>query len=229
MGLGLEGVQEIAHAEFGLSDLGLAELERLHGQLLKGVFAELAAFLRDDTVEVIADNLGSTREWLVDNLEHYFGKPLDVPQLRQWFRGGQPLHRRIQEMLWAVVERCTRKPQYHDHLRRRVIGPQLYLDLFGRRVTTLTGRVRGRLLFCEACQAEYLDLADDAVKAAAFALADGGFPVAAVAGGALVTHVHPTPDAAGEARRAERLAGQAAGEVIRPVPAACAARWADFW
>jgi hypothetical protein len=204
-------------------------LERLHGRQLNPAFAKLAAYLRDDTLEVMADNLGSTQEWLLDHLRHYFGKPPSLPQLRQWFRGGRQLPRPIGERLWALIERCGLRPRFRDHLRRRRLDHELYLDLLGRHVTTLTGRVRGRLLFSEARQAEYRDLADDAAKSATFALAAGGFPVVAVAGGAVVTYAPPTPDAGGDARPAQEVARRAAEEVLQPVPAACEACGADHW
>jgi hypothetical protein len=205
MGFSEEGVREIARSEFGLDDLGLAEVHRLHGRLLNDVLPELGEYLRDDTVEALAGNLkvapGDLYGPLVCcRLPH--GPSL--PELRGWFRGHKPLPADRRESLQVLLRVRNANEALRPLITKQVFDFTLYVALFGRRVTTLSGRVRGRMLFAEARQAEYLDLADDAAKAALFALAAGGLQAAAFADYTVVVEV---PDAEG---RAPRSAGRRA-------------------
>jgi hypothetical protein len=229
MGLGVECVREVARAEFSLDDLGLNEARRLHARLLD-LFPELGGYLRDDTVEVLAGNLGVTPADLQGPiLSCALPHGPSMADFRGWFRGD---NRRLppdgREGLRSLLNVWNR----NDSLRPLVRGAfdrTLYVALFGRRVTTLAGRVRGGMLFAEARQAEYLDLADDAAKSALFALAAGGFGVVAFAGNDIVAEVSVPEGLDARVARAETLARQAVATVLRFVPASCPARVLASW
>jgi hypothetical protein len=196
MGLSQESVKEIARAEFGLTELGLTEAARLHDRLLAEVFVELGDFLRDDTLEVMADNLRTTTKDILEILTPFDRQPPSRPQLRHWLWGDRELSDTDNARLWGLLERCNFNPAIRPFIERRQDNRDLYFTLFGRGVTTLTGRVRGRSLFSEARRAEYLDLADDAVKAALFSVVAGGFKVVAYAENTIVIELPISSDLA---------------------------------
>src|SRR5262249_7251700 len=154
----------------------------LHHLLLNTVLPELGQYLRDDTIEVLADNLQTTPQTLsgaiiASKLPH----GPSMPEFRGWFRGDKPLRSEEQEKHHIFLKVQNANPVLRPLINRQVFNSELYVALFGRRVVTLTGRARGGMLFAEARQAEYLDLADDAVKAALFALAADRLNVVAFA------------------------------------------------
>jgi hypothetical protein len=230
MGFSAEGVREIARSEFGLDDLGLAEAHQLHGRLLHDVLPELGEYLHDDTVEALAGNLmvapGDLHGALVCcRLPH--GPSL--PELRGWFRWPERLPADRRDQLLILLRVWNANEALRPLITKQVFDFTLYVALFGRRVTTLSGRVRGRALFAEARQAVYLDLADDAAKAALFALAAGGLQAAAFADDTVVVEVPDAEGSGAEVSRAEGLARQAAEGLLGGVPALCEARLLEEW
>jgi hypothetical protein len=228
LGLAGESVHRIARTEFGLTDMGFAELQGLHRRLQEQAVPELSQY-RDDTLEVMASNLGTTAAIVEDHLRTYFHELPSLVQLRQWFLGSRGSSEPVEERLRALLEHVNVRPPAEPALEKRPFGPELYLDLFGRDVVTLTGRVLGRLLFSEARRAEYLTLADDAVKAALFALAERGYRVVAFAEGTAVLEVEGPGSAEGEVKKAEDLARGGAEEVLGPIPVACVGRALRSW
>jgi len=59
------------------------EVTEWHRRLLADVFSELAAFLSDDTLEVLARNLGTTVADLEEHLRTYFQSMPPLPQFRR--------------------------------------------------------------------------------------------------------------------------------------------------
>jgi hypothetical protein len=230
MGLSIDGVREVARAEFGLKELGLTEARDLHRRLLDEVFPELGAYLREDTLELMTANLGTTQERLLEHLRFYFLRRLPpLPQLRRWFWGDRDISDFVECRVGALLEHCGRGPLFEDLLGRWQPGRELYLALFAREVKTLTGRVRGRLLFGEARGAEYLDLADDAAKEALFSLVAAGLKVAGYAGGRIVLETPIGTETQDRAQRAEGLASGGAETVLGGIPVPCFARLQDSW
>jgi hypothetical protein len=228
-GLAGESVHQIARTEFGLTDLGLADLQRLQRRLQEQALPELSQYLRDDTLEVMASNLGTTAAIVEDHLRTYFRELPSLVQLRQWFLGSRRSSEPVEVRLRALLERVNARPPTQPALEKRPFGPELYVDLFGQDVVTLTGRVLGRLLFGEARREAYLTLADDAAKAALFALAEGGYRVVAFAEGTAVLEVDGHGSLEGAAKEAEGLARGGAEEVLGPIPVACVGRALRSW
>jgi hypothetical protein len=229
LGFREECVRAVARADFGLDDMGLTELRQLHERLLRQALPELSWFLRDDTLEALAGNLGTTTTDLEASLRASLGQPTDTLRLRQWLLGARPVDDPVRRQLGLVLRRCNARPPSDPPLETRPFGRELYLTLFGREVTTLAGRVLGRLLFAEARHLQYLGTADDAAKAALFALAEAGYRVVAFADNAIVTEVDGSADLAEKVREAEALARRGAEEVLSPIPAVCVGRVLASW
>jgi hypothetical protein len=230
-GLGPECAHAAVRREPGLEGLGLAQVKRLQDGLLEDIFPELGAYLRDDTLEVLAGNLQVEPHDLASQLIpcRYPHGP-SLPELREWFwRGEDRLPPERRERLQTLL----RVRNTNESLRPLILRPEfskdLYAALFGRRVVTRAGRARGGLLFSESRRAEYLDLADDAAKAALFTLAAAGHRVAAFAEGTILLEVPATRDLTGTTAQAQSLAHAAVEEVLNPIPAGCEARVLASW
>jgi hypothetical protein len=213
-----------------LAGLGLAEVGRLHGRLLTA-FPELAEYLRDDTPGILAERLGFSEDELARRLRSYFDHPPQPHQLGTWFRGDSSLPASAEMRHWALLENCYNRPDFAAVLRTHRRDLDLYLTLFARTLTAPTGRMRGRMRFAEARQAAYRDVADDAAKAALFAVAAAGYRVVAFAPETIVAET-PWPREAGPTDalvEAPELVRRAVGKVLDPVPAACHGAWRDHW
>jgi hypothetical protein len=228
-GLSVDRVCEVVRERPGLAEVTRAEVKAWHQRLLADVFGELADFLRDDTLEVMARNLGTTVDDLKVHLGTYFRPTPPLPQLRKWYAEYGGLEGRTQECLKALLDHCGSNPAIRALAQGEVAGDELYFALFSRSVAARTGRVRGRLPFSQARAAEYLDLADDAAKSALFAVAVGGYAVAAYAAGTILVELPDTADFAGEAERAKELARRGAEEALGGVRAECDAELLARW
>jgi hypothetical protein len=93
----------------------------------------------------------------------------------------------------------------------------------------LAGRVLGRLRFQETRRTEYLTVADDAAKAALFALAEGGHRVVAFAEDTIVTEADCPADLGEKAKEAGELARRGAEEVLGTIPLTCAGKGRNRW
>ena len=103
--------------------------------------------------------------------------------------------------------------------------------MFAEFFVTPTGRVQGPKLFCEF-SAPYLDLADDAVKAALFAIVSGGFTLVAYAKREFVVEVPAdatAEEAASAACRLIRFAEAAITNVLHGIPGKCSCVPARQW
>jgi hypothetical protein len=228
-GLSVDRAAEVVREEFALPDVGCAQVAAWHAQLIGEIFRELSAFLRDDTVEVMAANIRATVEYVRVLLDHNFDPALPLPQLRKWYRGYHGQRGRLKDCLRALLENCGTCPALNAAVQQGLSDHQLYLALFGRDVVSLSGRVRGRLPFAQARAADYLDLADDAAKSALFAVAAAGHKVVAYAGETIVIELPNAADAADRADEASELARHGAEEVLHDVPALCSAEMLVHW
>jgi hypothetical protein len=229
LGLGKDRVCEIVREQPGLAEVTHAEAAGWYKRLVEQVFPELSAYLADDTLAVMAGNMGTTTNDLDTHLDGYFRPVPPPPQLRKWFRDYSNLTGRTQQCLQALLEHCAYGSPLLADLQAGLSDRGLCRALFGRTVVTLTGRVRARLPFGQTRAAGYLDLADDAVKAALFAVVRGGYRVAAYAEDTTLVELHESLDTAGRAEEARKLAREGAEEVLRGIPAVCEvevlARW----
>jgi hypothetical protein len=232
MGGSLESIKAFAHDCFDF-DLGVAEIDKAHEEL-QTVFSELRMYLEDDTKEVMAGNLKTTPTNIdehlgVNNRFGYFPDPPPWDQVREWFLGYEKLDDRTVEKLWALLTRCNMNPSHARQLQRRCLDEELYARLFGKDVHTMTGRIRGGMLFADARRAEYLDVADDAAKAALFSVVAEGFKIVAFTSGTLVVELPIEEGGEEKIAQVQMLVDQAAGAVLGNVPVVCETRPAMSW
>ena len=169
-GLSEDRVSEGVCAEPGLAEVGGARVAAWYRRLIGEVYPELGDYLRDDTLEVMSANLRVPVAGLQHRLSVNFAPTPPLPQLRRWYQEYSKLTGRTKACLQALLEHLTPyyHPEFYRFLQKVPTDQELFIVLFTQDVRTLTGRVRGRLSFSQARGAEYLDLADDAIKLALF-------------------------------------------------------------
>ena len=231
LGLSLDRVCEVVSEQPGLDDARRAEVTDWYKRITGRVFGELDDYLRDDTLEVLAGNMGTTTTHVQSSLDCYFrlgGSP-PLPQLRKWFREYGRLKSRTKENLKALLEHCVCNPTLDAFVRQGPSDHELYLALFGRDLLTLSGRVRGRLPFGQARAAEHLDLADDAAKSALFAVVSTGYRVVAYAEETILIELPSDTDTAAQAEKVKSLAQGGVEAILAGVLARCEAEVLSRW
>jgi hypothetical protein len=234
-GLRPEDARHVIEGDFG-AEVSTVELTGLSDRTLQVVFPELTRYLADDGLTLAAARLGCSRTTLFQHITTGHGCDLthdDTAEaaFRKIVRGdtspeGKGYGSDVR-MTLANVRQLNVNPDLKESLHGRKGSQTLYRTLFGQDVVTLTGRARGRMHYSEARRAEYLDLADDALKAALYALVAVGFRVAGVVGEEVVIEMPADIDHNEAAERAARLAAEAAGDVLRGMPVPCSTRWLE--
>jgi hypothetical protein len=224
-GLGVAELREIARSDFDV-ELSLGEARDVDQRLLT-VYPELAEYLRDDAGNLLAANLRTTDKAIGELLEAHVKrfKPRD---LRNAFRAQRKVKGNIDSRLWATLEHGNNNPTLKPLFDKKEFGPALYRALSGRDVLVQSGRVRGRLPFSDARQVEYLDLADDAMKAVLYDLVAAGFRLVGFAGFEIVLEVEES-DAKGRAGSAKEIAKSCLQKVLSSVPVLCSDRISTVW
>ena len=119
----------------------------LHGRLVNEIFPELGKFIHDDTLDIMAVNLNTTAEKTGDCLKSVFEPRTGGSEAASGFRAS--MHRQAESA--GKSGTCSKNLNASLKLDRLVkkeeFGIELYMALFGRTVTTLTGRMRSRSPF----------------------------------------------------------------------------------
>jgi hypothetical protein len=225
-GLGAEIARDFARLEFE-QDISLAEMQEYHDRLVSEIYPELAAFLSDDTLDVMAENLQTFRFDLDGKLENALGEIPSPEELRRRFLHSMDISG-LDTRLWQILNNFQNIPSLCPFLKQPGFNFRLYELLFSRNVTTLSGRVRGRMLYSGIRSAAYLDLADDAVKCAAYGLAAAGFKLMAVAEMNIVLEVPLTAELGRLQEQAERAVTTGLENVLGAVTV-CPVRIGDRW
>jgi hypothetical protein len=226
-GLSVDGVNEAVREQPCLAAVARTEVAAWRKRLVERSFPELDDYLRDDTLEVMAANLGTAIDELRDRLIRDFKSDPPLPQLRKWCRHsnrikGWPKERVRSLLTDGMISRNLRElldqgPSDHD----------LFVALFTKNLFTLTGRTRGRLSFSQVRSADYLDLADDAFKSALFTIVEATYKgttagkVVACTDDALLMELREPPETIGQAGTLKQLGQQGAQTVLDRIPVVC--------
>jgi hypothetical protein len=131
--------------------------------------------------------------------------------------------------VWLQLRKLDRDRRWKPFIEREAGDPALYAELLGRDVATPVGRVRGRLPYAEARAWAHLSLAEDATKAAVFAVVAAGFRLVGISSAEFVIEVPTVPDIEATRTEVECLAGQAAEAVLGTIPIPCRGDLRDRW
>jgi len=237
--LGPAGVQIVAELDHGIK-LTEEEVRTGHDQLTQSILPELAEFLRDPTMQLLADKLKiSVQE--VQTL----GK--DPHAIREFLLNRKYLREVPKIAKTAMSAPTTMNPRLRNYqgpnllfhlslknknralqslLDRREAGPELYAALFHRDIPILTGRVRGKMPLLEGWALPFTDLADAAMKMAMYAVVAAGYRPVAVTPHEFVLEVPVDSD---DLAAVERIVSHSLERILHPVPAGCKAEWRERW
>jgi hypothetical protein len=226
-GLGAPALVAYAFANYGVV-MTLDEAVRFRDKLINEVYPELALYLADDCMETLARNLGTTVEscwesldWKGDRSGAAVGGTRNVVAGKTCKADGKRYKKRYLDGVWGGLIALNRNPELAPHLASRQGSDELHDRLFRSGVTTLTGRVRGRVGFTQARNTPFQGLASDGAKLAIYELIRTGYRVVAFVHDEVVIELPEDVDHAAEARRVESIMNRAMESVTGNVPASC--------
>jgi hypothetical protein len=226
-GLGPRSLVAYAKREYDLP-MTLEEATEFRRRLIEEVYPELALYLADDGMDVLAGNLGAS----VKACWHTFDRKGDrsgavVGGVRNVVRGrtcksdGRPYDPLYLANVWDGLVALNRNAELTPLLDARRGGEELFRRLFHAGVTTLTGRVRGRVGFTQARNTPFQGLAADGAKLALWDLLWAGYRVVAFIHDEFVIELPEDADHTAEARRIAGIINAAMERVTGAVPVAC--------
>lgn len=144
---------------------------------------------------------------------------------------GQPYSPRFCRNVWKGLSELNQNPDLKPYLDKREGSEELCRLLFRSGIATMTGRVRGRVSFCQARNTPFQGLAADGAKLALWALIREGFRVVGFVHDEVLVEL---PDRGGyveeaEARKIVDILCQSMETVTGNVPVECDYALAYRW
>ena len=235
-GLGAASLVAYAKSTYGVT-LTLEEASEFRRRLIEEVYPELSLYLSDDGMETLARNLGTSVEacwrefdWKGDRSGKIVGGIHNVVQGKTCKADGQPYSPRFYRGVWDGLVELNRTEELAPELARREGSEELCKRLLRSGVTTLTGRIRGRVSFTQARNTPFQGLAADGAKFALWDLLRAGYRVVAFVHDEVVVELSEEGvDHLAEARRVESILNRAMEKVTGAVPVACEFALARRW
>lgn len=236
-GLGPASLVHYAHSTYGV-DLSLEEARQFRDRLVKDVYPELDLYLSEDGMSILARNLHAASEecwrrfdWKGDRSPAVPGGVRNVVRGKTHKADGTPYSQGYVKKVWDGLERLNHNRELADLLAARAGGEELSSRLFRSGITTLTGRVRGRVGYCQARNTPFQGLAADGAKLALWNLVREGYRVAGFVHDEVLVEL---PDRGGyvdlaEARSVEEIMCRSMAEVTGSIPVACEYSLSSRW
>jgi hypothetical protein len=181
-GLGVASLIAYAHTTYGV-DLSPEQARGFREKLITEVYPELSAYLADDSHAIVSANLGASleevRQALGDIHPTSIRKVLTGNPLT---REGEPYKPHFENRIWTALTNLARDPELKAAFEQRAASKELADRVCFSKVTTLTGRIRGRVRYSQARNTPFQGLAADGAALALFALVKEGWRV--------VAHIH---------------------------------------
>jgi hypothetical protein len=205
---------------------------------IQELFPELREYVADRTMGLLAERLDVD----LDVCRRRLVRHLAEGEQPGWVRASAPVEdsetlrrirravlgfrtdRELQHLLHDIAD-LNRNPELAHLLAGGVGNLELYEAIFARPRMVPRGRVRRAALFSEE-SAEHLDLADDAAKAAAYALVAAGYELCGYGQNVFVVVLSNGQDGHDVIARMAREVERAAGMVLQ-VPVRCVPRYQD--
>lgn len=215
-GLTAAGLSLYAKGAYGV-ELTNEDAEKFRTTLIKDIYPELSKYLEEGDMDRLATNLGVPLRTCWNAFTFKKGAngrsaPLDAEKsgaveggMRNIVRGakfrkrdGKEYNPYFVKKIWGGLKKLAREPRhFHMILEAQKAGQgseELYKELFGRPVTTLTGRVRGKVGFTQACNTPFSGLAADGAKLAMWNLYLLGYTLVGFIHDEILLEIPETPD-----------------------------------
>jgi hypothetical protein len=237
-GEGVDALRDYVAANYGIA-MTADEAEAYRERVITEIYPELELYLADDSLALLVDGLGCTADELAKqfNLSRKAVDPAKfartllgirhVIQGRLFRADGYPFKRSFLAKVWKGLAELNRREHLRPLIERFDGGDELYAQLYGARVTTLTGRVRGGVSYTQARNTPFSGLAADGAKLALWDLVHSGYHVVAFVHDELLIELPLEPRDAPYARTAqhaqtvERILVDAMASVCGDIPIRC--------
>jgi DNA polymerase I-like protein with 3'-5' exonuclease and polymerase domains len=183
-GLGPKSLVAYAHRSYRVS-MTLEQATEFRDRMITEVYPEWQKYLSDDSMAILAHNLETTVEECWEAIGDWSGERSgSVPGfVRRVVRGdvasrdGKPYKESSMSHVWTALNHLNNSEMLAPPLSKREGSEELKRLLFHGGVVTLTGRIRGRVSFCQARNTPFQGLAADGAKLALWRLMREGFRI----------------------------------------------------
>jgi hypothetical protein len=237
-GLGVASLVHYAHSSYGV-ELTPDQARQFREKLIKEVYPELDLYLSEDSMGLLARNLGVPVEacwaqfdWTGSRSQAVAGGIRNVARGRTCKADGTPYSPRFAGRAWDGLIALAGDGELAPLLAGRAGGEDLARRLFHSGVATLTGRVRGRVGYSQARNTPFQGLAADGAKLALWRLVREGYRVVGFVHDEILVEL---PDEGGSVALAEvervksimcrEMASVLVGDIPVDCKAALSARW----
>ena len=234
-GLGAASLVAYARSTYGVT-LTLEEATEFRHRLIHEVYPELGVYLADDAMASLAGALGAPVEACWGRFDRsglhsgqIAGAVKKVAQGRPHKADGTPYKPHFVEGVWDGLIALNRNPELTPLLAGRQGDEGLRARLFDSAVTTLTGRIRGRVRFTQAKNTPFQGLAADGAKLALWDLMRSGYKVVAFIHDEVIIEIPEGADYTAVARHVESIMNRAMEVVTGEVPVAVEYALSRVW
>ena len=244
-GLTAAGLSLYAKGAYGV-ELSQEDAEKFRTTLIKDIYPELSKYLEEGDIQRLSANLGVPVRTIVNTFTFKKKGPLgrggggpnpaekmDAIEggMRNIVRGnrfrkrdGKEYNAFFVKKVWSGLKKLARDPKLfgmiHEAQKANQGSEELYKELFGRPVTTLTGRVRGKVGFTQACNTPFSGLAADGAKLAMWNLYLLGYTIVGFIHDEILLEIPETQDGTYDAQAEviKNVMIQSMRELTGPIP-----------
>eukprot|EP01124_Arcella_intermedia_P029150 TRINITY_DN6087_c0_g1_i1.p1 TRINITY_DN6087_c0_g1~~TRINITY_DN6087_c0_g1_i1.p1 ORF type:complete len:608 (+),score=126.44 TRINITY_DN6087_c0_g1_i1:177-1826(+) len=241
-GLSSRGLAEYAKSEYGI-ELSDKEAYSFRNTLITVVYPEMGKYLAESELQTLAANLGCSMEECIKKFtipnsdvaaEKQYGM---ISALRNIIRGqptkknGDQYSQFLINKVWSGLSELVRSQDVFSTLTAdwRNGSEQLYKSLLGKDVTTLTGRIRGKVAFTQACNTPFSGLAADGAKLAMWDLMHEGYKIVAFIHDEILIEIPEPSDWDKEIKLINDITCSAMRQLTGSIPIQCEYSLSTVW
>lgn len=250
-GLTAAGLGHYAKSAYGV-ELSTDDAETFRTTLIEKIYPELSLYLQENDMSRLATNLSLPEEICWQSFS--FGKnakdtgdfeaskrsPAVEGGIRNIVRGrktrkrdGKPYSPFFVKKIWSALLTLARDPAIYKTLKTAngEGSEEIFRMLFGRPVATLTGRIRGKVGFTQACNTPFSGLAADGAKLAMWNLYLLGYKIIGFIHDEIIVEIPETPAGTytDEVKEIQSIICQSMQELTGPIPISCSASVSHVW
>eukprot|EP01130_Rhizamoeba_saxonica_P004343 TRINITY_DN1777_c1_g1_i2.p1 TRINITY_DN1777_c1_g1~~TRINITY_DN1777_c1_g1_i2.p1 ORF type:complete len:792 (+),score=162.34 TRINITY_DN1777_c1_g1_i2:402-2777(+) len=185
-GLSVPGLSEYATSSYGI-EMSIEEAEEFRTLLITQIYPELSLYLEDVEMKTLAKNMGCSEKSCWRLFSYKEKHPGVTGGIRNIVRGktvkrdGTEYSKNFVNKVWRGIDILNKNEEVSKQLSEseKTGSEELFKNLMGKKVATLTGRIRGKVAFTQACNTAFSGLAADGAKIAMWDLFAKGYEVVA--------------------------------------------------
>lgn len=229
-GLGAASLVTYARHSYGVQ-LTIEQARQFRQQLIERVYPELRAYLRDDPLQQLADNLHCSPV----AVRSVFGRRDRLQTAARIVAGhdatpaGDPYSPELVQHVWCCLRELNRNPALMADLIAKQPGVLLMRRMFWGAAATISGRIRGHVNFTQRANTPFQGLAADGNKLALFRLLRAGFQVCAFVHDEVLVQIPAGADYQAAVDQVQAILIKSMQELTPDIPIACEYLLADRW